>query len=249
MKKDTEHTAAQPVRSIGERNEKSLHAALKQWYAQPGDEFEVRVDGFIVDIRRGECCIEIQTRNLYAIKRKLRTLLEHHRVRLIYPIARDKWIVRTTGRSGKTIGRRKSPRTGHLIDLFDELVGMADLVQHENLALDVVIIQEEEVRRADGKGSWRRKGQSIRDRRLLRVIETVSFETSEDFLRFLPHDLTVPFSNASYAECARISIYAARKITYCLRKMGVVQEVGKRGRQLLFETIPIKSHTGGEGEQ
>ena len=55
---------------IGALNEKPLHAALKQWYARPDDLIEVSVDGFTVDIVRGDLLIEIQTRNLSAIKRK-----------------------------------------------------------------------------------------------------------------------------------------------------------------------------------
>ena len=34
-------------RGIGLLNEKPLHAALKEWYAQPEDRFEVSVDGFV----------------------------------------------------------------------------------------------------------------------------------------------------------------------------------------------------------
>ena len=37
---------------IGLLNEKPLHASLKQWYARPGDRFEVPVDGFVIDIVR-----------------------------------------------------------------------------------------------------------------------------------------------------------------------------------------------------
>ncbi len=226
---------ARAPRSIGERNEKSLHAALKRWYAQPGDRFEERVDGFIVDLHRGDCCIEIQTRNLAAIKRKLRTLLEHHHVRLVYPIAHEKWIVHIAARSGKITGRRKSPRKGQVLDLFDELVSIADLFQHPDLTLDVVMAQEEEVRRSDGKGSWRRRGQSIHDQRLLQVIETVTFESRQDFRRFLPDNLPQPFTNANLAACSGIAVHTARKITYCLKKMGTIREAGRNGRQLLFE--------------
>ena len=79
---------------IGTLNEKPLHAALKQWYAQPEDLIEVPVDGFTVDIVRGDLLIEIQTRNLSTIRHKLTTLAAQHRLRLVYPIAREKWIVR-----------------------------------------------------------------------------------------------------------------------------------------------------------
>ena len=48
---------------VGLLNEKPLHASLKAWYAQPGDRFEVNVDGSVIDIVRGELLVEIQTRS------------------------------------------------------------------------------------------------------------------------------------------------------------------------------------------
>jgi hypothetical protein len=81
---------------IGLLNEKPLHASLKQWYARAGDQFEVPVDGFVIDIVREDLLIEIQTRNLAAINSKLNRLTRSHQVRLIYPIVKEKWIVRGT---------------------------------------------------------------------------------------------------------------------------------------------------------
>jgi hypothetical protein len=51
------------VTAIGLLNEKSLHSALKHWYARPGDRLESPLDGYVVDILRGDHVIEIQTRN------------------------------------------------------------------------------------------------------------------------------------------------------------------------------------------
>ena len=79
---------------ISTLNESPLHAALKARYARPGDRFEVPIDGFIVDIVRGDLLVEVQTGNFTAIKRKLAALTAHHPVRLVYPLAREKWIVR-----------------------------------------------------------------------------------------------------------------------------------------------------------
>ena len=227
-------STAKPI-GIGVRNEKSLHAAPKQWYARKGDQLEVRVDGFIVDIVRGDQLIEIQTRNLAAIRRKLCALLEQHPVRLVYPIAREKWIVRMTGSGKKIIGRRKSPKNGRLGDLFEELVSVPELINHANLTLEVALIQEEEIRRADGRGSWRRRGQSIHDHRLLQVLDTVTFEKKQDFLRFLPAGLEQPFSNRDIAECTGSLIHAVRQMTYCLKKMGAIEPVGKKGNAPLFQ--------------
>ena len=79
---------------IGLLNEKALHASLKQWYALPGDRFEVAVSGFVIDIVRAELLIEIQTGSFASIKSKLTNLVQSHQVRLIYPIIQEKWIVR-----------------------------------------------------------------------------------------------------------------------------------------------------------
>ena len=206
---------------------------LKRYYAQSGDQTEVKVDGFIVDIVRGGLLIEVQTRNLAAIRRKLHTLLENHPVRLVYPIAAEKWIVRVTA-SGQVIGRRKSPKVGRLVELFDELVSIPDLINHPNLVFEIAMVQEEEIRSDDGRGSWRRRGQSVRDRKLLQVVETVAFEKKEDFIRFLPEKLEQPFSNASLAHRLGVPVHAVRPMTYCLKKMGVLEQVGKRGNQLFF---------------
>ena len=224
---------AEPI-GIGVRNEKSLHAALKQYYARPGDQLEVKVDGFIADIVRGDLLIEIQTRNLATIRRKLSILLEHHPVRLIHPIAAEKWIVRTTAAGKKVIGRRKSPKVGRLVDLFDELVSIPDLINHPNLIIEIAMIHEEEIRRVDGRGSWRRRGQSVHDHKLLKVVETVIFERKEDFVRFLPEQMEQPFSNASLARRLGRPVHAVRPMTYCLRKMGVLELAGKNKNQLLF---------------
>ena len=90
---------------------------IKNWYSLPGDNFEVKIDDFIVDIVRYGFLIEIQTRNFSAIKKKLTKLLEKHEVRLVYPIPQLKWIVQVK-KSGEIIRRRKSPRKGRLVDLF-----------------------------------------------------------------------------------------------------------------------------------
>jgi len=96
---------------IGTLTEKSLHAALKEWLSRPDDRQEVRVDGFVIDIVRGDTLIEIQTRNFGAMKRKLAQLLSQHPIHLNHPIAVEKWIVRQT-ENGDDISRRKSPKRG-----------------------------------------------------------------------------------------------------------------------------------------
>ena len=80
------------------------------------------MDGFIVDLVRGNLLVEIQSRNFSVIKRKLTTLAACHYVRLIYPIAQEKWIVKVSEDAGHYLRRRKSPKRGSVIQVFGELV-------------------------------------------------------------------------------------------------------------------------------
>ena len=142
--------------------EYSLHSQIKDWYMVSGDQLEAQVDDFIIDILRGRFLIEIQTGNFSAIKKKLFKLLPNYRVRMVYPIARLKWLVHFS-RSGEFIRRRKSPKKGKVTDLFFELVHTPSLVKNKNFSLEVLLIEEEEIRCNDDKGSWRRRGVRVKD--------------------------------------------------------------------------------------
>jgi hypothetical protein len=214
--------------------EYSLHSAIKDWYSGSGDELEVRVDDFIVDVLRGELLIEIQTGNFSVIKKKLTKLLLNNQVRLVYPIAQLKWIVHVS-RSGEFVRKRKSPKKGKLTDLFYELVHAPSLIKDRNFSLEVLLIEEEEVRCNDGRGSWRRRGVSVKDRKLLNVFDRIVFEDSRDFLEFLPKELDGYFTNKVLASKMGISIRLAQKITYCLRKMGAISIAKKKRNELLFQ--------------
>ena len=216
--------------------ESSLHSAIKEWYTVPGDKLEAKVDEFLIDILRGKLLIEIQTRNFSAVKKKLSKLLLNNQVRLVYPIAKLKWIVQLS-RSGEVTRRRKSPKKGKLTDLFYELVHTPKLIEDTNFSLEVLLIEEEEVRCNDGKGSWRRRGVSIRDRKLLDVFDRIVFRDSRDFMRFLPEDMDECFTNKVLAQKLGVSVRLAQKITYCLNKMGAISIMGKKRNELLFQII------------
>ena len=219
---------------IGVLGEKSLHANLKQWYFQPGDRLEQVIDGFHIDIVRNRLLIEIQTQNFSSIKRKLEALLKQFAVRLVLPIAKEKWIVRVAKDGTTQLGRRKSPKKGNIFQLFEELVSVPSLIKDRNFSIEVLFTLEEEIRRDDGLGSWRRKGWSIADRRLLEVVNSHIFEKSSDFLTLIPPFLPDPFSTKELAEYTNQPRWLAQKMAYCRRKMGAVEAEGKSGNSILY---------------
>ena len=217
-------------------NECSLHSEIKKVYSFPGDQFEVKLGNYIVDILRENLIIEVQTKNFSALKEKLQVLTEKHQVRLVYPLPEKKWITQVT-KDHIVLNTRKSQKKGRLTDLFRELVMIPHMIGEENFSLEVLLIDEEEVRCDDGKGSWRRRGVSIKERKLLKVNDRILFQTKADYLKILPEDLKEDFTNRELAKITKISIRTARQITYCLRKSGVIQLAGKRGRELIFQKI------------
>jgi hypothetical protein len=220
---------------IGTLREKSLHAEIKKWYALAGDQIEVPVDGFIVDVVRDDLLIEIQTSNFSSIKKKLRTLLSKHRVRLVYPISTEKWIVRESLSGDSVIGRRKSPKRMSVFDLFDELVSIPLMLSNHNFELEVLLVKSEEIRRRDGKGTWRRRGWSIYDKRLIEVESAQLFKDSFDLASLIPDDLERPFTTSDLAHSLGITKRIARKMAYCLRKSSTLAQVGRRGSAILYE--------------
>lgn len=218
---------------IGQLNEKPLHASLKGWCAQPGDRFEVPVDGYLIDIVRNDLLLEIQTGSVASIKSKLAHLLRSHQIRLVYPIAKEKWIVRLAKNGGRAVARRRSPKKGRVEDLFREMVSIPRLLSNRNLSLEVLLIREEEARRYDGRRSWRRKGWSIEERRLLEVVERRLFDEPADWLALLPEKLA-RFTARDLAQATGIRLELAQKMAYCLRGAGVVELIGRRGRANLY---------------
>jgi hypothetical protein len=222
---------------IGVLNEKPLHASLKAWYAQPGDRFEVPVNGFVIDIVRDDVLLEIQTRHFGAIKAKLAALIQSHRVRLIYPIAQEKWIVQPAADRTGAVTRRRSPKRGRVEELFREAVGIPRLLSHRNFSLEVLLTREEERRRFEGRRRWRTKGWVTEERRLLEVVGRRIFEGPASWLELLPV-FSAPFTSRDLADALGVRHDLAQKMTYTLREAGLVQPVGKRRTAILYESAP-----------
>ena len=174
--------------------------------------------------------IEIQTRNLSAINSKLSKLTRSHPVRLIYPIVKEKWIVRSASFSCDVAVRRKSPKRGRLEDLFWELVSIPQLLANPNFSLEVLMIREEEVRRYDRR---RRKGWVLEGRRLLEVLDQHLFTKSEDWLAFVPTGLN-SFTTVELATGIDANRELAQKLAYCLRHGRMIELIGRRGRANLY---------------
>jgi len=213
-----------PPPHIGTLNEKPLHAALKEYIAEEGDRFEVSVDRFVVDILRGSQIIEIQTGSTSALRRKLAVLLGRFVVRLVIPVAARKDIVRIDT-EGAVISTRRSPKRLTVLDSFGELASLREILGDPNFSIEVLLIHEEEVRRPrKPSGRWQ-KDWEVDERRLVEVLDRISFDHPGDFLAAIPSTLPEPFTTADIARAIGRPRRAAQAIAYCLREMGAIHAI------------------------
>ncbi len=221
--------------------EGSLHAALKARYAAriTGARVEFPVEGFIVDVAGRDELVEIQTGSFGSASRKLERLVASHQVVVVHTIPIAKWNVRVDA-DGVVLGRRRSPKRGIALDLFDELVHIAALMTHPNFRIELALTCEEEIRGPIAEGAryrypreWRRL-----DRRLLDVIATLRIDTPADLLSLLPPGLPEPFTTADIAAAARRSKRLAMRTVYCLERSGAIARGPRRGRLAEYSRLP-----------
>lgn len=219
---------------IGTLREKHLHAALKRWYSRPGDGIEVPIDRFVVDLVRDDLLIEVQTRGFSSMKQKVTALLDlGWRVRIVHPIAVNRWIVKIDA-DGAALSRRRSPRHGDPTDVFAELVSFPDLVAHPNLEIHLALTHEEEYRVHTPDRAWRRKGWMVVERRLIDVVDTVMISSLEDLADLIPAGLPETFTTADLAIAMERPRRAAQQMAYCLRSLDVIVPVGKAGNTVQY---------------
>jgi hypothetical protein len=224
--------------TINTYNEKSLHAALKSWYAREGGELEVPVDGYIVDVVRPGLLIEIQTGSFSSIKNKLMALSESYDVLLVYPVPAQKWLV-TAPDEGEPAShsptRRKSPKQGTAEEIFRELVRLPPaLIRRPTFSIEIAFTHEDELRHYDARKGWRRRGWVADDRILLDVVDRQRFTCPADFAALLPASLPADFTTTDLARAMHRPRWLAQKMAYCLREMDLIEPVGHRRRSLLY---------------
>jgi hypothetical protein len=219
---------------IALQREGPLHASIKRWYARPGDRVEVPIERYVIDLVRDEQLIEVQTRGFAGMKPKVRALLAlGRRVRIVHPIAVDRWIV-TIDDDGAVLARRRSPRHGRLIDLVTELVSFPELLDDPGLEIEVLLTTEEEVRRLAAGRCWRRRGWTTVERRLVDVLDRVLLRSGRDLAGLLPDDLPERFTTAELAERSGRSRRTAQQAAYCLRRLRLIEADGTVGRATAY---------------
>ena len=239
---------------INTLNESALHKALKTFYAvQYSAAEEVKVERWYCDlVCPDNTVIEIQNKNVGAIKEKIAGLLKTgRRVILVHPIIGQKTI-QSYNKQGQLVQSRKSPKKESVYSALREFTGIAALLLDKNFFLllpkiamaEKRLLCEEPVQSANGRRRFKKAWQKT-DKALLTIGETVKFSKKDDWLCLLPSQLfdskkKAKKSAESFSAATIKEMFAKEKkleaarfsnlLLWLLREMGLIVRVPHSGR-------------------
>lgn len=225
---------------INTYSESRLHKTLKNLYAMDSNgKTEQPVEGKICDIVADDgSIIEIQTGSLAKLHGKLGLLLPRYRVTVVYPLVVQKTI-ETVGKDGSLMSRRKSPKKQGILDIFRELTSIYPYLLHEHFTLEVLEVSVVEHRvKVDSPMQLANRSRRFKrdwykeDKSLDAIHATHRFSSAEDYLALLPADLPEKFTVKDLDKALKTR--NASLILWVLRKMDLVEAVGKQGKALVL---------------
>lgn len=214
-----------------------MHQQLKDHYCRDGGEAEVKLGRYRIDVVQGDRLVEIQHSGLAAINRKVADLVQNHKVDVVKPIVVRKRLVKLDRKFGKVVDQRWSPRTGSLLDLFDELMYFRGVFPNPNLRVIAPLVDIEEIR-FPGHGRRRRRRKNdfeVQDRALMQIHSSHTFSLPTDLNTVIPAELAEPFDTGQLAESLGVARWIAQRIAYVMRHAGSLETVGKRGNAWLYK--------------
>lgn len=220
---------------IGTLSEKTMHAVLKNYYAPDEDMHEIPIENYVADIYTGTEIVEIQTRSMNRMRKKLEAYLPLYPVTIVYPIPREKWLYWIDEETGEVSQKRKSPKKGNPYQAFIELYKIRPFLSNPNLRLRLDLIDMEEYRLLNGWSRDKKKGSERYDRIPTAFVEEVCIDCIRDYMQLIPYELPEQFTVKEFAKCAKIPAQLAGTVLLIFTDLKLVTRVGKKGNSYIYE--------------
>lgn len=219
---------------IGTLKEKTIHAILKYYYAPNEQYHEVKIGNYVADICVDGEIIEIQTRNLNALRDKLSFFLQDHEVTVCHPITHKKWISWINLETGEISNKRKSTKTGNFCHVFPELYKIKMFLNHPHLHFIFPLIDVEETRYLNGWSYDKKRGSSRCDGIPTTLFDELRIDSKKDFIKFIPQGLPEEFTVKDFAKSAKVNERVASCAVNVLFEVNIISRIGKKGRAYLY---------------
>ncbi|HOA31642.1 MAG TPA: hypothetical protein PLI11_10855 [Clostridia bacterium] len=211
-----------------------MHAFLKNYIDSNKNNHEVKIGPYYVDILNEEGVYEIQTKQLFRLRKKLHVLLPEYVVTIVLPLIKTKTIYWIDTTSNEVSKGRKSPKKCTWYDVFSELYAIKDLLDNSNMKIMPILLDVDEYRLLNGWSYDKKKGSTCHDRIVTNVHESMMIASKEDYCKLVPDSLAEDFSSKDFAKEAHTSIKNARLTLNILRHLGVVKQISKKGNLLIY---------------
>ncbi|MBO4562176.1 MAG: hypothetical protein J5772_01035 [Clostridia bacterium] len=210
---------------IGMLGEKTLHSALKYYYEPDETCHEQRVSGFFADAMSSEGILEVQTRSLFSLNRKLREYPPEVPVTLVHPVIRRRKLIYRDPETGELSRPRLSPKQGRVTDAFWELVHIRENLRRPGLVVVIPIVDAEEYRTREEPKRRGRRVSSVTKYELVptELTDEWVFVGPEDWLRVLPEGIAEKgFTVKELSRAARIPERDAQTVCSVLLAAGAL---------------------------
>lgn len=211
-------------KGIGTVGEKTLHLALKYYFAPDPETHERPLGGFIADAVTEEGVIEIQTRGLSRLKPKLEAFLPLCPVTVVHPVADPKWVCRVD-EYGELLSRRKSPKHESVYTAMREIYTLRDYLMHPNFRICICTVKLSEYSVQTG----RRKRMKL-DRVPEKLHAAQYLQSAADYAALLPDTLPELFTVQMLAAAIHAPEMQTRMLITLLVRLGILEESEKTGR-------------------
>ncbi len=219
---------------IGTLSEKRLHRVIKSYVSENANDLEIPVGKYVADVFTDGVIYEIQTRAFERLLPKLSYYLEQtpYSVTVIYPVIRNKRIIRIEPETGEVLRSKMSPTHGKAADLLVQLFCVRDVLPNKRIKIKLLLIDAEEYRYSE-RVKYRRSGAYDSELFPLSLVSEYDFSSAEDFRQFLPEDL----NSFCAAEYSAFIGKKGRRLYSCLNllcSLGLIERE-KDGRKYIYK--------------
>lgn len=212
-------------KGIGTLGEKTLHLALKYYFAPDPETHERLLGGFVADAVTQDGVFEIQTRGLSRLKQKLDAFLPYCAVTVVHPVADPKWICRVD-EFGEVLSRRKSPKHESVYSAMREIYTLRDYLRLPNFRICICTVELTEFSVQSGNRKWQKLD------RIPNALHHVQYlQSSADYAELLPDTLPDPFTVDTLSAAIHAPDMQTRMLISLLVRFGVIEEAGKINRR------------------
>lgn len=224
---------------IGSLGEKTLHAALKNYYAPNPADQEISIGSYVADIATGAGITEIQTSGFGKMRDKLNLFLTQSSVKIVYPVAYVKWIRWINPDTGELSARHKSPKKNGIYSLFRELYSLGDLIIHPKICFNLALLEVEEIRLQDGFSKNKKRGSHKSNTIPINFLEEIIICKPEDYFQLLPVNLEKIFTAKDLQKLTRLTSKQSFYVLHVLKTLGIITQIGKQGRAFTYQITSI----------